>query len=336
MVRAAALTAVSASISTPVRSTVAATASMRTAPPRSSSSKVRRTAVSGSVCAIGIHSSVRLAAATPATCATARTSPFAMRFPLMSLAVCGFMWTSPRATAWRREGVLPDTSTMRARPLRSTCVSLSLAKDLDLDLTALRRGGVGGDDDNAIGANHRGHDRRSAGHGGGPEGPVTLHQRDTHMVLPIPGGDGRGHAGAHSPAGLPVVLQARKGLDHRTDELVIDDQCRDDVAGEAEHRLPVREREDGRLPGLDGDPVDDDPGFPERRDGVGDNVPLTHGTAPREDHHVRVPVCVLRAVDDALQAVTDDPVRDGEPPTLFDVARERVCVHVVDLPGAAL
>src|SRR5450756_934699 len=71
----------------------------------------------------GISSHVRLAAWMPATCATVRTSPF-LRLPaLISSKVAGASRTRQRATASRTVSSLPPTSTMRALPLSSRCVS---------------------------------------------------------------------------------------------------------------------------------------------------------------------------------------------------------------------
>src|SRR5450830_1279794 len=71
----------------------------------------------------GISSHVRFAAWTPATCATVMTSPF-LRLPaLTSSKVAGASRTRQRATASRAVSSLPPTSTMRALPLSSRCVS---------------------------------------------------------------------------------------------------------------------------------------------------------------------------------------------------------------------
>src|SRR5450830_1107258 len=59
----------------------------------------------------------------PATCATVRTSPF-LRLPaLTSSNVAGASRTRHRATASRAVSSLPPTSTIRALPLSSRCVS---------------------------------------------------------------------------------------------------------------------------------------------------------------------------------------------------------------------
>src|SRR5450756_2433481 len=71
----------------------------------------------------GISSHVCLAAWMPATCATVRTSPF-LRLPaLTSSKVAGASKTRQRATASRTVCSLPPTSTIRALPLSSRCVS---------------------------------------------------------------------------------------------------------------------------------------------------------------------------------------------------------------------
>src|SRR5664280_447900 len=71
----------------------------------------------------GISSHVRFAAWMPATCATVKTSPF-LRLPaLISSKVAGASRTRQRATASRTVSSLAPTSTMRALPLSSRCVS---------------------------------------------------------------------------------------------------------------------------------------------------------------------------------------------------------------------
>src|SRR5216684_4351159 len=123
MVRAAAATAASASISTPVGATVLTVASIFTAGIVSSSRKATATPVSGRGWVRGMSSSVRLAARTPATWATASTSPFAIALDLIFARVSRWRWTSARATAWRTVGAFADTSTIFARPVASTCVN---------------------------------------------------------------------------------------------------------------------------------------------------------------------------------------------------------------------
>src|SRR6266567_3084403 len=67
----------------------------------------------------GIRSGVFLAAAIPASRATARTSPLVILPARMAARVAGFMVTVARATAVRMVGLLPLTSTMTAWPLAS-------------------------------------------------------------------------------------------------------------------------------------------------------------------------------------------------------------------------
>ncbi len=123
MVRSATWTAVSASISTPVRavhSTVARTA-MREA--FSSGWKSTATEVSGTGWQSGISSEVRLAAWIAAMRATPSTSPF-FAVPERTMArVSGFMRMWPSATATRRVSSLAPTSTIRAAPRSSKWVS---------------------------------------------------------------------------------------------------------------------------------------------------------------------------------------------------------------------
>src|SRR5262244_1710005 len=71
----------------------------------------------------GIRSAVRLAAITPATRATASTSPLAMLPLRMRRSVAGCMRRVAVATATRSVTAFALTSTMRARPCASRCVS---------------------------------------------------------------------------------------------------------------------------------------------------------------------------------------------------------------------
>src|SRR5579859_2284234 len=122
MVRPATLTAVSASISTPVLLVVRTVAVIAT-PGRSSRSSQRTSMwLSGSGWQSGISSAVRLAAITPAICATVSTSPFLIWPARMSARVSGRIMTSPAATATRSVSGLWPTSTMWALPAASRCV----------------------------------------------------------------------------------------------------------------------------------------------------------------------------------------------------------------------
>ena len=71
---------------------------------------------------MGMISPVRFAAMTPATCATASTSPFGTPPVRIASAVAGLMRTVPAAVAVRSVGVFSLTSTMRARPCSLKCV----------------------------------------------------------------------------------------------------------------------------------------------------------------------------------------------------------------------
>src|SRR5699024_216114 len=121
MVRAAALTAVRASISTPVSPAHRASARMRTA--SSSTEKAMSRPVRATGWHMGISSCVRLAAMIPATWATASTSPLATPPVRISAAVAGAMWTVPSATAVRKVLALSVTYTIRARPWSPKWVS---------------------------------------------------------------------------------------------------------------------------------------------------------------------------------------------------------------------
>src|SRR5215218_5549661 len=123
MVKAAPLTAVSASISTPVCPRVSTMASMPI--PSSSMANAIFTLVSISGWHIGISSGVFLAAMMAATCATASTSPLAARPSRIRATVSGCIRTNPVATARREVISFPPTSTMWARPDSSKWVSLS-------------------------------------------------------------------------------------------------------------------------------------------------------------------------------------------------------------------
>src|SRR5438552_3182898 len=117
--------AVSASISTPVRALVATVASISTPSfPRTSSIEA---CVSGSGCASGMSSLVRFAAMVPARGAAASTSPFGIAPSRTSASVEGETRSKPRATARRSVTAFAPTSTIRAAPLESMCVSFFCA-----------------------------------------------------------------------------------------------------------------------------------------------------------------------------------------------------------------
>ena len=78
---------------------------------------------SGSWWQSGISSSVRLAAWMAAMRATATTSPFGLSPATTRAAASGDIRTTARARAQRAVGCLSPTSTMRAWPAASRCVS---------------------------------------------------------------------------------------------------------------------------------------------------------------------------------------------------------------------
>src|SRR5690349_14559078 len=114
-------TEVSASISTPVRSAVRATAVMSTP----SSVTVRSTVTPCSPIGwhSGIRSGVRLAPAIPAMRATASASPLGTSTARRAATARADSRTRPVAQAERAVTSLPDTSTILAWPALSTCVS---------------------------------------------------------------------------------------------------------------------------------------------------------------------------------------------------------------------
>src|SRR6476469_9859573 len=121
MVRAATAQACSASISTPVRSTVSTWVSTSTW--SSSRRKFTKTEPTSRGWQSGSMFDVCLAAWIPATRATASTSPWVIAPEAILAAVDGSMVTRQRATARRCEGSLAVTSTIRARPSGSRCVN---------------------------------------------------------------------------------------------------------------------------------------------------------------------------------------------------------------------
>ena len=120
-VSAATVTAVSASISTPVLSTVRTRASTPRVPLPRRASNVTSTFVRRSGWQSGISSEVRLAARIPAVRAVPSTSPFGASPWRTALRVAGFILMIARATASRTVSGLADTSTMRASPRGERC-----------------------------------------------------------------------------------------------------------------------------------------------------------------------------------------------------------------------
>src|SRR3954452_9091075 len=110
------LTAVRASISTPVCAVVSTVATICT--PASPTSSTTSMLVSGSGWQSGTSSEVRLAAMMPASSAVARASPFGSE--RSAVAVSALIATRPDATARRRSCGLPPTSTMWTLPSAST------------------------------------------------------------------------------------------------------------------------------------------------------------------------------------------------------------------------
>src|SRR3954447_9205145 len=113
-----------ASISTPVRALVRASAISVTVPASASTVTDGSTCVSGSECASGISSSVRLAAWMAASRATVATSPFGASPAATRAAASGDIRTTARARAQRALSSLALTSTIRAFPRSSRWVSV--------------------------------------------------------------------------------------------------------------------------------------------------------------------------------------------------------------------
>ncbi len=118
---AATLTAVSASISTPVRSAVRAVAEIDT--PESVTSRSTVTACSAIGWHSGTRSGVRFDPAMPAMRATASASPLGTLPSRNARTAALDSRTRPDARACRAVTSLPDTSTMCAAPVSSTWVS---------------------------------------------------------------------------------------------------------------------------------------------------------------------------------------------------------------------
>ena len=118
--RPATVAAVSASISTPVRSAVRTVAQMRT--PSSSTARSTAQPCTPMTCARGSRSGTRLAAAIPATRATASTSPLGTLPSRRAATTPGAQATKAVAPAVRTVGALAVTSTMRAAPASSRWV----------------------------------------------------------------------------------------------------------------------------------------------------------------------------------------------------------------------
>lgn len=119
--RAATVTAVSASISTPVRS-VARTREVISTPP-STTSRSTTTPSTRRGCARGSRSGHFLTALMPAIRATASASPLGTAPSARTRMIFSEHATKLRAVASRRVTALPETSTMRACPLSSRWVS---------------------------------------------------------------------------------------------------------------------------------------------------------------------------------------------------------------------
>src|SRR5687767_3163060 len=131
MVNAATAAAVKASISTPVRSAVFTSETMRT--PVSSSVRSTLMPVSASGWQRGINSEVFLAAMIPATRATPSTavsSPFLRPPPRTTATVSGFIATKAVAVASRTVALFSETSTIVALPSASTWESLASGSDM--------------------------------------------------------------------------------------------------------------------------------------------------------------------------------------------------------------
>src|ERR1700722_13606783 len=120
-VSAAIDTEVSASISTPVRSAVRTWAVIST--PESDTARSTVTPWIASGWQSGIRSGVRLAPAIPAIRATARASPLGTVPSRSAATASADSSTRPDAVAVRTVTSLAETSTIRARPASSRCVS---------------------------------------------------------------------------------------------------------------------------------------------------------------------------------------------------------------------
>src|ERR1039457_4239367 len=118
------LTAVRASISTPVCAAIFAEAVMTMRSRVLGMAKSTSQCVRGRGWHRGMSSPVFLAARMPANRAVARTLPLAMVWDSMSLSVAFCNRTSPLANASRNITGLAETSTMLASPRASMCVSL--------------------------------------------------------------------------------------------------------------------------------------------------------------------------------------------------------------------
>ena len=113
--RAAAATATSASISTPVRATVPTSASTRMIPRRGRDTSTR-TEKSGTGWQRGRIPGVAFAAMIPATRETASTSPFGIFPSLTMFHACADRCTYPSASATRTVSGFPETSAIPAVP----------------------------------------------------------------------------------------------------------------------------------------------------------------------------------------------------------------------------
>src|SRR5215510_6996321 len=129
MVRQAMLTAVKASISTPVWPATLTTAVTRKPQGWRLLSNSTPALVMAKGWQSGMSSCVFLAAIMPASRAVARTSPFLAAPVSTNAKVAGAMATKPSARATRSLTRLPETSTMRASPFELRCESLPISCD---------------------------------------------------------------------------------------------------------------------------------------------------------------------------------------------------------------
>src|SRR5690606_29237514 len=169
-------TAVNASISTPVRSTIRTVAVTST--PWSPTTRSTTAPCTPMTCASGRSSAVRFAPAIPAMRATASTSPLGTVPSRSAATISGEHRTTPVAVAERTVGCLAVTSTMRACPRSSRCVKLmaplsharparhtgrsarpvaSVEQQHAHRVARLDRGDVGGDDGDGVGVRERAH-----------------------------------------------------------------------------------------------------------------------------------------------------------------------------------
>src|SRR5579863_1056507 len=225
-------TAVRASISTPVRSAVRATAVSST--PRSVTVASTVTPCSPIGWHSGIRSGVRLAPAIPAILATASASPLGTAPARSAATASAASSTRPVAQAERAVTSLPDTSTIRAWPALSTCVrrpgdaiSLTLPLYFYAERTVVARRAqpcVRSGQDEDVGALARGHLDHPFGH---DDQRVGLAQRG-HLMralasqrLDPPGRAVQHPAQERAPPGRGAQRPGHLSLDHLQAEAVI-------------------------------------------------------------------------------------------------------------------